>query len=32
MNAAEQLRQELVNSNLFDKDKVIKTVTNGIKK
>lgn len=31
MNAAEQLRQELVNSNLFDKDKVIKTVTNGIK-
>ena len=31
MNAAEQLRQELLNSNLFDKGKVIKTVINGIK-
>lgn len=31
MNAAEKLRNELINSNLFDKEKVIKTVTNGIK-
>lgn len=31
MNAADTLRQELAASNLFDKEKVIKTVTNGIK-
>lgn len=31
MTIAEQLRKELINSNLFDKGKVIKAVTNGIK-
>ena len=32
MNAAEALRKELVNSSLFDKQKVLDTVVNGIKK
>ena len=31
MNAAEQLRMELVNSKQFDKAEVIETVRNGIK-
>ena len=30
MNAAEQLRNQLVNGNLFDRKKVLETVTNGI--
>jgi len=31
MNAAEQLRQEIVNSELIDKKKVLESVTNGIR-
>ena len=31
MNAAEKLRNELRNSDLFDRKKVLETVTNGIK-
>jgi hypothetical protein len=31
MNKAEQLKKELANSGLFDKDKVLEVVSNGIK-
>ena len=32
MNAAEKLRQELMNSGLYDEEKVLATVMNGIRK
>lgn len=31
MSYAEQLKQEIVNSGLFDKQKVLETISNGIK-